>query len=264
MRLWAIATILLVSQAAGASSRFEVIGLSKTHLALRELYSRSECCGADPVVDCHYEGVTQLEKRLEAVKSGLPRVVVPQRFGAVRLHVLPWKAGALVGPAEKTVEALRTFEVYESVTKKEACTPKATSTARLAEAHAYAKSVGIDLKAPLEAATLEGDPTLSAERCTAEKYDPTCRPAELAPPAYFVFGEVPDTRILHLFVEVAPGRWRQATVANNGGAWLSPRREASNEVGRVVHFRRFTHFMSDVNEVPLFLVEPRSSSDSVE
>lgn len=257
MRLCVIASVLAAAQAAYASSRFEVIGLSKTHLAVRELSSRPECCGADPVVDCRYEGVAQLEKRLDVVKPGLAHVRMPQRLGAVRLHVLPWKAGALVSPTEKDVEGLKTFEIYESVTKKEACTPKATSAARLAEAHAYAKSVGIDLKAPLEASSFDGDPTLSAEDCTAEKYVAKCRPDEVTAPAFFVFGEVPDTRILHLFVETGPGAWRQVTVSSNGGAWLSPRREAFNDVGRVVHFRRFAHFMGEVHEFPLFLVEPK-------
>ncbi|MBL8917687.1 MAG: hypothetical protein JNJ54_02410 [Myxococcaceae bacterium] len=192
------------------------------------------------------------------LKPGIAFVRMPQRLGAVRLHVLPWKAGALVSPTGKDVDGLKTFEIYESVTKREACTQRAVSTARLAEAHAYAKSVGIDLKAPLEVSTVEGDPTVSADDCTSAKYAPRCRPEEPIGPAFFVFGEVPDTRILHLFVETGPGAWRQATVSNNGGAWLSPRREALNDVGRVVHFRRFTHFMGEVFEFPLFLVVPRS------
>lgn len=257
MRHSLVLPILLLAQGALASSRFEVIGLSKTHLAVRELFSRSECCGADPVVDCRYEGVSQLEKRLDVLKPGLSQVRMPQRFGAVRLHVLPWKAGTLVSPTEKDVEGLQTFVIYESVTKKEACTPKAVSTARLAEAHTYARSVGIELKAPLEATSIDEDPLLSAEDCTPARYAAKCRPEELPGPAFFVFGEVPDTRVLHLFVETAPGAWRQRTVSSNGGAWLSARREASNDVGRVLHFRRFTHFMGEVFEFPLFLVEPR-------
>lgn len=255
MRLCAIA-LVFASATANASSRFEVIGLSKTHLAVRELSSRSQCCGADAVVDCRYEGVAQLEKRLDLVRPGIAQVRMPQRLGAVRLHVLPWKPGALVSPTEKGVEGLKTFEVYESVTTKEACTPKATSAARLAEAHAYAKSVGIDLKAPLEVTTIDGDPTLSAEDCTTGKYSPKCRPEEVTPPAFFVFGEVPDTRVLTLFVEIGAGAWREVSVSSNGGVWLSPRREAFNDVGRVVHFRRFAHFMTEVDELPLFLVLP--------
>lgn len=256
MRLCVIVGVLLAAQAVQASSRFEVIGLSKTHLAVRELSSRSECCGADAVVDCRYEGMSQLEKRLDALKPGISQVRMPQHFSGVRLHVLPWKAGTLISPTGKDVEGLKTFEIYESVTKKEACTPKASSTARLAEAHAYASSVGIDLKTPLEVSTIEGDPTVSAEECTSAKYAPRCRLEEPIGPAFFVFGAVLGTRLLHLFVETGPGVWRQVTISSNGGAWLSPRREALNDVGRVVHFRLFTHFMGEVGEFPLFLVEP--------
>lgn len=256
MRMSFLLGLMLCAQAAQASSRFEVIGLSRTHLALRELYARAECCGADPVVDCRYEGVSQLQKRLDVVKPGIGNGKMPSRPWGVRLHVLPWKAGVLVTPSDEGVEGHRVFEIYESVTRMEACTPKANSTARLAEAHAHAKSVGIDLKAPLVASTVDGDPTLAPQDCAAGKYAPLCRPDEVSGPPFFVFAAVPDRSSLDLFVQVAQGTWRQVTVASNGGVWFSPRREAENDVGRVVHFRLFAHFMGEVTEFPTFLVEP--------
>lgn len=248
---------VVVSSGAEASSRFELIGRSKTHLAIRELYSRAACCGADPVFDCRYDGVPQLEKRLDSITPGIKGVLMPKKLGGVRLHVLPWKPGELVDVTAEKVEGRQTFEVYESVTSKEACTPKSVSAARLAGAHAFAASVGIDLKVPLVFDTIADDPTISADDCTAAKYAPACHPEEPTDPAFFVFGEVPDTRILHLFVHVGPGRWQESALANNGGVWLSPRREFSEERMHIVHFRRFTHFMGEVFEFPLFLVEPR-------
>ncbi len=247
----------LLATGAEASSRFELIGRSATHLAVRELYSRSACCGADEVFDCRYEGVAQLEKRLDPIKPGIKGVLMPRRLGAVRLHILPWKAGELVDPTAEKLEGRKTFEIYESVTRKDACTPKAVSVTRLADAHAYAASVGIDLKVPIELDTLTTDPTVSADECTPAKYAPACHPEEPSTASAFVFGEVPDTRILHLYVQVAPGAWRQVSLSNNGGVWLAPRREFNEERMRIVHFRRFTHFMGEVFEFPLFLVEPR-------
>ncbi len=253
MRLLTILLILGAATAAVASSRFEVVGLSATHLAVRELFTRSQCCGAPEVVDCRYDGVARLERALDDIAAP-PRTVVPRRYGAVRLHVLPYARGDVVTLTADT-PGLTTFTIYDSVTTVSACTDRARAEAALVAARAHARAVGIDLAAPLTMLTL-AEPTLPVERCLPERFGDACRPDEAEAPEYLVMARRPDVVVLDLFVKVAPHLWASTTITHNGAMWLAPRRAGSNHHGRVVHFRPFTSAMNEVEERPLFFVEP--------
>lgn len=177
---WRLALVLAVAWSASAwacggadeselgravsAGAFEVVGLSPTHLALRE-YTSLDCdedeqnCPAD----CKYSGVPAMAKKFEALSGQDVSGGAYDRVG-ITLHFLRYKAGEPVHLIKKSFE--KSFPIQEPVRDARACTTDVAAQASLAKAKAFAAKVGIDLKKPVSAVRLKA-PKLQAEDCFA-------------------------------------------------------------------------------------------------
>jgi hypothetical protein len=145
-----------------SAGAFEVVGISPTHLALRE-YTSLDCDESEQrcPADCKYSGVPALAKKFEALSGQDVSGGAHERVG-ITLHFLRYKPGEPVHLIKKSFE--KSFPIQEPVWDARACTTDAAAQASLAKAKAFAAKVGIDLKKPVSAVQLK-TPKLAAEEC---------------------------------------------------------------------------------------------------
>jgi hypothetical protein len=137
---WILGTLLATSGiAATVHNHFQVVGLSDTHVALRETFDDAE---PSRLAHCGY-------------RMG-PGVL---REHGVRLHLVPYQAGTFVSPAFHGVE---TFPIYDSATREEDCTAQDDAEVRLGRAKAVARRAGIEMDARLVPTILESNLTAIA------------------------------------------------------------------------------------------------------
>lgn len=115
-------------------SAFEVLAISDTAIALREVYEVREVGGRQRGPEaCDYPGVAALAERVRGPAGGL------------RLHIVPYRDGRVLGTA-----AGRVFTIYASVLDNFTCTAEAEAKAQRDAAAAYAATVGLNLDGGLE------------------------------------------------------------------------------------------------------------------
>ncbi len=146
-----------------SSGVFEVIGISPTHLALRE-YTNLDCDEAEQncPVECKYAGVSALAKKFGALTGEDLGKGFEYAATGITLHFVRYKPGVPVHLLRKAFE--KSFPIYETVRVGRACTSEQAALANLQKAKAFAKKVGIDLKRAVEAMQLK-TPKLAAEAC---------------------------------------------------------------------------------------------------
>jgi hypothetical protein len=117
---------------------FQVVGLSETHVALRETFDDGE---PGRLAHCGYR-------------------MGPGTMGehGVRLHLLPYQAGQFFEPG---APGDQTFPIYDSVLREEDCTPQRDAEVRLGRAKARARQAGVEMDARLTPVMLPQPPASS-------------------------------------------------------------------------------------------------------
>ncbi|MBI3297626.1 MAG: hypothetical protein HYZ75_05650 [Elusimicrobia bacterium] len=120
-------------------NRYEVVGFSASHIAVREYYTPDRGSGGDPV-DCGYKGLEGVT--IDANRSAREVVRVPAR--GLSVHLLPYEPQKLA--QLRTPHALT--HVYPAVTARARCRRESDAALLAKRARTEAAEAGIDAKEP--------------------------------------------------------------------------------------------------------------------
>jgi hypothetical protein len=141
--------IIFLTAGASADNQLQVLGMSKTHIAIREITSGNDCCGADPTIDCQYPGVKELAAQSSPIVDPDTGKRVQIRALGVSIYFISYHSDEWTkeifdeGKPDKTV---RHFSIYQPVDQKSKCTKQVVAEANLNDAKSFAKKVGIDFE----------------------------------------------------------------------------------------------------------------------
>jgi len=213
-------------------SAYQIIGIGPDHLAIRELFKHSECCGALEIKKCNYPGIKAVRESFIG-QDKLDLLSPNQAWEGINIHFLPLKNEKVINlkkvlGTQKSKDVI-TYKIFKSANKIEECSNEKESKDVLSKMHKMASNLNIKINSDIKPKLLQSKSIKKGKECTGSPYSPPCHGKkvesleDISDAIYYVLDlkDNEDTP-LSIFINNGHQNWIQISTWQLAQTWLMP------------------------------------------